>query len=201
MLFELEPGQQATDVVLTIGYDALDHPLFTSIGADTEPTGNLLFSEGKPERGKIGMVGAAYYSIRQGFISGDALAIHDGEMSVPSASGFAGCDVRILLVRVLSGAEMRAVILTVAVAVGLGLGALSGQAAPLAPAPTSIERGTAPPIELVDHACGVGLAPCPLAGSPRPLALALRSRTSSTRPRREARTSVLRLARPQRGFR
>jgi hypothetical protein len=50
---------------------------------------------------------------------------------------------------------MRAAILTVAV--GLGLGALSGQAAPLAPAATSIERGTAPPIELVDHACGWGL--------------------------------------------
>jgi hypothetical protein len=75
-VLELEPGRQATDVVLTIGHDALDHPFFTSIGADTEPTGNLLFSAGKPGRGKIGMAGAAYYSIRQGFISGDALAVH-----------------------------------------------------------------------------------------------------------------------------
>jgi hypothetical protein len=82
-VLELEPGRQATDVVLTIGHDALDHPFFTSIGADTEPTGNLLFSAGKPGRGKIGMAGAGYYSIRQGFVSGDALAIH----TVPRGPG------------------------------------------------------------------------------------------------------------------
>jgi hypothetical protein len=82
-VLDLEPGREATDVVLTIGHDALDHPFFTSIGADTEPTGNLLFSAGKPGRGKIGMAGAAYYSIRQGFISGDALAIH----TVPRGPG------------------------------------------------------------------------------------------------------------------
>jgi hypothetical protein len=35
-----------------------------------------LFSAGEPGQGKIDMSGAAYYSIRQGFISGDALAIH-----------------------------------------------------------------------------------------------------------------------------
>ena len=75
-ILELEPGRQATDVVLTIGQDALDYPFFTSIGADTEPTGNVLFSAGKAGRGTIHMAGAAYYSIRQGFISGDALAIH-----------------------------------------------------------------------------------------------------------------------------
>jgi hypothetical protein len=56
--------------------EALDHPYFTSIGADTQPAGDLLFSAGKPGRGRIDMAGASYYSIRQGFISGDALAIH-----------------------------------------------------------------------------------------------------------------------------
>ncbi len=73
---ELEPGRNVADVVLTIAHDALDHPFFTSIGADTEPTGNLLFSAGEPGLGKVDMAGASYYSIRQGFISGDALAIH-----------------------------------------------------------------------------------------------------------------------------
>lgn len=73
---DLEPGREAADVVLTVGHDALDHPYFTSIGADTQPTGNLLFSAGKPGPGRIDMAGASYYSIRQGFISGDALAIH-----------------------------------------------------------------------------------------------------------------------------
>jgi hypothetical protein len=73
---DLEPGREVADVVLTVGHDALDHPYFTSIGADTEPTGNLLFSAGEPGPGKIDMSGASYYSIRQGFISGDALAIH-----------------------------------------------------------------------------------------------------------------------------
>ena len=73
---DLEPGREATDVVLTVGHDALDHPYFTSIGADTQPTGKLLFSAGKRGPGIIGMDGALYYSIRQGFISGDALAIH-----------------------------------------------------------------------------------------------------------------------------
>ena len=37
-VLDLEPGREATDVVLTVGHDALDHPFFTSIGADTEPT-------------------------------------------------------------------------------------------------------------------------------------------------------------------
>ena len=73
---DLDPGIQVTDIVLTIGHDALDYCYFTSIGADTEPTGDLLFSAGEPGPGIIGMAGASYYSIRQGFISGDALAIH-----------------------------------------------------------------------------------------------------------------------------
>ena len=73
---ELAPGREVTDVVLTIAHDALDYPFFTSIGADTQPTGNLLFSAGEPGLGRVDMAGASYYSIRQGFISGDALAIH-----------------------------------------------------------------------------------------------------------------------------
>ena len=73
---DLEPGRKVSDVSLTIGHDALDLPYFTSIGADTEPTGNVLFSAGEPGPGIVGMDGASYYSIRQGFISGDALAIH-----------------------------------------------------------------------------------------------------------------------------
>src|SRR5215469_12724323 len=73
---DLNPGLEVADIVLTIGHDALDYPFFTSIGADTEPTGDLLFSAGKPGPSSIDMAGASYYSIRQGFISGDALAIH-----------------------------------------------------------------------------------------------------------------------------
>jgi hypothetical protein len=73
---DLESGREVTDIVLTVGHDALDLPYFTSIGADTQPTGTLLFSAGEPGPGITGMSGASYYSIRQGFISGDALAIH-----------------------------------------------------------------------------------------------------------------------------
>jgi hypothetical protein len=76
VMLDLEPGRDVTDVVLTVGHDALDYPFFVSIGADTEPTGNLLFSAGKLGRERIGLAGASYYSIRQGFVSGDALAIH-----------------------------------------------------------------------------------------------------------------------------
>ena len=75
-VLDLEPGREVTDVVLAVGHDALEHPYFTGIGADTEPTGNLLFSAGEPGPASIDMAGASYYSIRQGFISGDALAIH-----------------------------------------------------------------------------------------------------------------------------
>jgi hypothetical protein len=73
---DLESGREVTDIVLTVGHDALDLPYFTSIGADTKPTGNLLFSAGEPGPGITSMDGASYYSIRQGFVSGDALAIH-----------------------------------------------------------------------------------------------------------------------------
>jgi hypothetical protein len=73
---ELEPGREVTDVVLTIAHDGLDYPFFTGIGADTQPTGSLLFSAGEPGLGRVDMAGASYYSIRQSFISGDALAIH-----------------------------------------------------------------------------------------------------------------------------
>ena len=73
---DLESGREVTDIVLTVGHHALDLPYFTSIGADTKPTGNLLFSAGEPGPGITSMDGASYYSIRQGFVSGDALAIH-----------------------------------------------------------------------------------------------------------------------------
>ena len=72
---DLAPGREVTDVMLTIGHD-FEHSYFTSIGADTQPTGNLLFTAGKPGRGTVGMADASYYLISQGFISGDALAIH-----------------------------------------------------------------------------------------------------------------------------
>jgi hypothetical protein len=72
---DLAPGREVTDVMLTIGHD-FEHSYFTSIGADTQPTGNLLFTAREPGRGMVGMAGASYYSIRQGFVSGDALAIH-----------------------------------------------------------------------------------------------------------------------------
>jgi hypothetical protein len=73
---DLEPGRAVSDVVLTVAHDSLDLPYFTSIGADTQPTGNLLFSAKEQGLGLTRMDGAEYYSIRQGFISGDALAIH-----------------------------------------------------------------------------------------------------------------------------
>ena len=73
---DLESGREVTDIVLTVGHHALDLPYFTSIGADTKPTGNLLFSAGEPGPGITSVDGASYYSIRQGFVSGDALAIH-----------------------------------------------------------------------------------------------------------------------------
>ena len=72
---DLNSGIEVTDVVLTIGHN-FPHSYFTSIGADTQPTGNLLFSAGEAGSGMVGMAGASYYSITQGFISGDALAIH-----------------------------------------------------------------------------------------------------------------------------
>jgi hypothetical protein len=73
---DLEPGRKVSDVMLTVGHDALDYPYFTCVGADTQPAGDLLFSAGKTGPGSIDMTGASYYSIRQGFVSGDALAIH-----------------------------------------------------------------------------------------------------------------------------
>jgi hypothetical protein len=76
VVLELEPGREVADVVLTVAHDALDYPFFTGIGADTQPTGNLLFSAKEEGLGLTRMDGAEYYSIRQGFISGDALAIH-----------------------------------------------------------------------------------------------------------------------------
>jgi hypothetical protein len=72
---DLNPGIEVTDVVLTIGHNFPDS-YFTSIGADTQPSGNLLFSAGGAGSGMVGIAGASYYSITQGFISGDALAIH-----------------------------------------------------------------------------------------------------------------------------
>jgi len=73
---DLEPGRAVSDVMLTVAHDSLDLPYFTSIGADTQPTGNLLFSAREQGLELTRMEGAQYYSIRQGFISGDALAIH-----------------------------------------------------------------------------------------------------------------------------
>jgi hypothetical protein len=72
---DLAPGREVNDVVLTIGHN-FEHSYFTSIGADTQPQGNLLFTAGETGRRMVDTAGASYYSIRQGFISGDALAIH-----------------------------------------------------------------------------------------------------------------------------
>src|SRR6516225_2664560 len=55
---DLAPGREVTDVMLTIGHD-FEHSYFTSIGADTQPTGNLLFTEGKPA-GRLHRVAATY---------------------------------------------------------------------------------------------------------------------------------------------
>jgi hypothetical protein len=57
---ELEPGREVTDVVLTIANDAHDFPFFTSIGADTQPTGNPLFSAAERGLGRVDMADASY---------------------------------------------------------------------------------------------------------------------------------------------
>lgn len=91
---------------------------------------------------------------------------------------------------------MRALILSFVACLGL---TASTQAAPLAPQPAEIALGTTPPVELVDHACGWGLHRIHWQTTWL-LALALRcGSTRSPRPRHEARTALLTLARSHRG--
>jgi hypothetical protein len=73
---EIDAGVQVSDVVLTIGHDQLGQFLYTTVAADTPASAAPLFSAGQPGRRLLDSAGASYYQIRQGHISGDALAIH-----------------------------------------------------------------------------------------------------------------------------
>jgi hypothetical protein len=72
----LDPEITVSDVVLTIGHDGLAHCYFNNIVTDRTPPGRPLFSAGKPKTQRLGASGSVYYAIRQGHISGDALAVH-----------------------------------------------------------------------------------------------------------------------------
>jgi hypothetical protein len=71
---DLEPGIEAADVVLTVG--ATPWIIRTSpVLVPTLSRRETCCSQQVSRAGITGMAGASYYSIRQGFISGDALAI------------------------------------------------------------------------------------------------------------------------------
>ena len=80
--------------------------------------------------------------------------------------------------------------------------AASAPAAPPAPQPDAIELGAASPIQLVDHACGWGWHHVRWQDHWGALELALRSvcPSLSQLARHEARTSLRRLARSDRGL-
>jgi hypothetical protein len=73
---ELVAGLAVSDVVLTIGHQHLSACRDAVIAADTPGAGAPLFAASYPTRRRISVAGASYYQIRQGRISGDALAIH-----------------------------------------------------------------------------------------------------------------------------
>jgi hypothetical protein len=73
---EIDAGVQVSDVVLTIGHDQLGQFLYTTVAADAPASATPLLIAGQPGRLTLDWAGASYYQIRQGHISGDALAIH-----------------------------------------------------------------------------------------------------------------------------
>jgi len=84
----LEPGIRVSDVVLTIGHPALDVPRYSDI-AVTKGAGATLFTAGQPGLCTVESAGASYYSIMQGSVSGDALAIHTVPREPARLSGIA----------------------------------------------------------------------------------------------------------------
>lgn len=73
---ELAPGSAVSDVVLAIGHGALHYCYFTTVVTDASADGASLYAAGRPSARRHDATGGAYYAIRQGHISGDALAIH-----------------------------------------------------------------------------------------------------------------------------
>jgi hypothetical protein len=73
---EIEPGVQATDVVLTIGHDQPGRMYYRTIVTENEPEARPLYRAGMPCHRLHNAAGAAYYVIRQPYISGDCVAIH-----------------------------------------------------------------------------------------------------------------------------
>ena len=73
---EIEPGVQATDVVLTIGHDQPGRMYYRTIVTDITRPAKPLFRAGIHGRRLHNVAGASYYLIRQPHISGDCFAIH-----------------------------------------------------------------------------------------------------------------------------
>ena len=73
---EIEPGVQATDVVLTIGHDQPGRMYYRTIVTDITRPAKSLFRAGIHGRRLHNVAGASYYLIRQPHISGDCFAIH-----------------------------------------------------------------------------------------------------------------------------
>jgi hypothetical protein len=71
---EVDPAIPISDVVLTIGHDCFDRIGYSAVVTDLAP--EPLFEVGKVPVRRSDLTGAAYYMIRQGFISGDSVAIH-----------------------------------------------------------------------------------------------------------------------------
>jgi hypothetical protein len=73
---DLAAGLAVSDVVLTIGHRNLSACRDAVIAANDPGAGTPLFAASWPTRQLVNLAGASYYQIRQGRISGDALAIH-----------------------------------------------------------------------------------------------------------------------------
>ncbi len=86
---DIEPGLTVSDVVLTIGHPNLDIPFYATIAAKTGSPESLVVTPREAGAATVGAPGASYYAIRQGFISGDALAIHSAPREPGLLAGFA----------------------------------------------------------------------------------------------------------------
>lgn len=73
---DLDPAGEVSDVVLTIAHGGLSYCFFNNVVSDAELGGKPLFQAGRPAVRMLDAAGASYYAIRQGHISGDALALH-----------------------------------------------------------------------------------------------------------------------------
>ncbi len=84
---DLEPGIEVSDVVLTIGHGGLAYCFFNNVVTDTSASGAPLFAAGRPSARVLDASGGSYYAIRQGHISGDALAVHSVPQGLQRLSG------------------------------------------------------------------------------------------------------------------